>query len=121
MSAGSRELSYATFLTVVGWALLALGCLMAAQSVYALVTGRFPPPSHKVERASQVRPKAWSLMFLALAVVALGLPRVLDSPSEWQIAFHVLVLVFLVGVGVMRAKAEKAANSTESRDVHRTL
>lgn len=91
---------------------------MAAQSVYVLVTGRSSPLYSKGGRALPVRPHAWMLLFLALAIITMALPRALDLPDEWLIASTVLAFFFLAGVFVMRAKMKKAANSTESRDVH---
>ncbi|MER5646082.1 hypothetical protein [Streptosporangium sp. NPDC002524] len=104
-------------LPVLSWALLAVGCVMIAQSVYALVTGRFPPLYSKGDPASPLRPHAWTTLFLALAIVATALPRVLDWSDEWLIASIVLASLFLAGVFVMRARAKKAASPTESRDI----
>jgi len=101
---------------------LVLALALAAHGVHMMVTGRPPFRSAKAERASQAKPQGASLLFLAFAMLAMALPRVLDWPDGWQIASSVLCFAFLAGMLVMRAKAKKAAssNSTESRDVHST-
>jgi peptidoglycan/LPS O-acetylase OafA/YrhL len=107
-------------LSVLHWVPLALGCVIVAQSVYTLVTGRFPPLYSKGDRALPVRPHAWYLLFSALAVVAMTLPRALDWPPEWLIVFTVLGIALVGGAVVVRMKGKKAESSTESRDTDRT-
>ncbi|MGS2645500.1 hypothetical protein [Streptosporangium sp. LJ11] len=107
-------------LTVINWAVLVLGCVMVAQSVYTLATGRFPPLYSKGDRALPVRPYAWYLLLFWLALVALALPQVLDWPSEWRIVSLVFVVAFVAGAVVVRMKMKKAERSMESGDTHRT-
>ena len=105
-----------TVLAVVSWGLLGVACVMAAQGVYALVTGRVPPLSAKGERAFPVRTHAWTLLASALAFVVMALPRLLDWPAEVLIVCLVLAIALLAGVAVVRRKAAKEAGSTGVRD-----
>ncbi|MEU4541575.1 hypothetical protein AB0G15_42785 [Streptosporangium sp. NPDC023825] len=109
-----------TILTVINWVIVVSGCVMVAQSVYTLATGRFPPLYSKGDRALPVRPYAWYLLLFWLALVALTLPQALDWPSEWRIVSLVLVAAFLAGSVAMRMKMKKAKRSMESGETHRT-
>ncbi|MFC7643164.1 hypothetical protein ACFQX6_21700 [Streptosporangium lutulentum] len=62
---------------VFGWAIVAIGCLMAVYGVHLLVTGRKPRRMPRRIPASRVRSYAWSLLCFAFFVVSTALPRLL--------------------------------------------
>ncbi|MFF3437135.1 hypothetical protein [Streptosporangium sp. NPDC002721] len=110
-------MSVHTLSVAFSWALLAVGCVIAAHSVHVLVTGRAPRVVAGPGHVLRVRLYAWSMLFFALFAVSTASPRLLGWTDELSLTvFTLLALAFAVVALALMAKAKKVLTSTTSRD-----
>lgn len=114
---GAIPMSVHTLSVAFSWALLAIGCVLAAHGVHVLVTGRAPRVVSGPGRILQVRPYAWSMLFFALFAVSTASPRLLGLTDELSLTvFTLLALAFAVVALTLMARAKKVLVPVTSRD-----
>ncbi|MEU8040796.1 hypothetical protein [Streptosporangium sp. NPDC049078] len=106
-----------TLSVAFSWALLGIGCVLAAHGVRVLLKGRVPLMVSRRGGVLRVRPYAWSLLFFALFAVSTASPRLLERTDELSLTlFTLLALAFAVVALTLMAKAKRVLESTTSRD-----
>ncbi|MER5643716.1 hypothetical protein [Streptosporangium sp. NPDC002524] len=110
-------MSVQTLSVAFSWALLAIGCVLAAHGVQVLVTGRAPRLVSGPGRVLRVRLYAWSMLFFAFFAFSTASPRLLGWTDELSLTgFTLLALAFAVVALTLMARAKKVLVPTTSRD-----